>query len=158
MPQANSMMSMPRSTSPARPKDFAVFGGDGRAPDHPCGHFISARNLFISLARRMAGCRPRAGNAAFAALTASSTSALDDRLTLPAPLAGGVAGLKTSCARPLVLDAKRPPIKLPIEPLLARSIEEVQNRLIPSNPDRTIIRHIVQRTRLYFRNGKWRFC
>ena len=111
MPQANSMMSMPRSTSPrASEKTLPCSLVIARARSSLCA-LISPRYLFISRARRSGGRFAQAGKAALAAATAASTSADDDRVTLRC--LRPVAGLKMSCVLPLAPGTTWPSMKLP---------------------------------------------
>ena len=90
MPQANSTMSMPRSTSPrASVKTLPCSAVMARASSSLC--WLSRfRKRFISRARRMGGVSAQAGKAALAAATAAPTSSpvASDTLPLTSPVAG----------------------------------------------------------------------
>ncbi len=108
MPQANSMMSMPRSTSPTASENTLPCSLVMILASSSLCSFTSARKRFISLARRIGGRRDHAGKAAFAAATAASTAAPSERSTRP--VTAPVAGLKTSWLRPPAAFALLPPM------------------------------------------------
>jgi hypothetical protein len=91
MPQANSTMSMPRSTSPrASVKTLPCSAVIARA-NSSLRWFSRLRKRFISRARRIGGVLAHAGKATFAAATAAATSASSAIATRPVTLP--VAGL-----------------------------------------------------------------
>ncbi len=99
MPQANSTMSMPRLTSPcASVKTLPCSAVMAWASSSLCW-LSSSRKRNITRARRSGGVSAHLGKAAWAAATAASTSAREARATRP--VTWPVAGLVTSCSRPL---------------------------------------------------------
>ena len=90
MPQANSMMSMPRATSPCASENTLPCSAVIIAASSSVCWFISARNLFMMRARRIGGMSAQAGNARRALFTASSTSETVDSTSwrATAPVAG----------------------------------------------------------------------
>ena len=98
MPHANSMMSMPRDTSPCASVNTLPCSAVIRWANLSLCWFTSSRNLNNTRARRIGGVSAQAGNAACAAATAWPTSVALANATRP--VTAPVAGLKTSCVRP----------------------------------------------------------
>ncbi|SPU85324.1 Uncharacterised protein [Burkholderia cenocepacia] len=98
-PHANSMMSMPRATSPCASENTLPCSAVMIAASVSRCSFISCRKRCSTRARRIGGVSAQAGNAARADATARSTSSLPASATRRT--ARPRAGLKTSWKRPL---------------------------------------------------------
>ena len=98
MPQANSMMSIPRETSPCASVNTLPCSAVIRCASLSLFKFTSSKNLNITRARRSGGRSAHAGKAACALATAASTSAALASAT--SPVTAPVAGLNTLWLRP----------------------------------------------------------
>ncbi len=90
MPQANSMFSMPRASSPAASLGTLPCSIETSSAISSRWATTSSRNVNITSARRESDVARQAGKAALAAATAASTSATDARPTSAccSPVAG----------------------------------------------------------------------
>ena len=108
MPQANSTTSMPRAISPLASSKVLPCCEEISVASSSRLDLIRSRKLNITCARRAGGVLAHPGSAAAAAATALPTSAALASGT--AVMAAPVAGLNTSCWRPLVPAVSAPPM------------------------------------------------
>src|SRR5262249_47824118 len=112
MPQANSMFSSPRSTSPAASASTLPCSAVIAAARRPRFWSTSSRRRKNALARRPSGAAPHSAAALTAERTASSTSAPEANTTRPVSIPR--AGSYTGPLRPDDPGTRLPPIQCSI--------------------------------------------